>query len=72
MFGHRVLGLDGDMQLAVADRVRCEVTLFLFENRTKRVIVSVTAATITLFFVTIRNYDYNFTSVTITNSCGYG
>ena len=45
---------------------------FLFENRTKRVIVSVTAATITLFFVTIRNYDYNFTSVTITNSCGYG
>ena len=49
------------------DKVR-----FLFENRTKRVIVSVTAATITLFFVTIRNYDYNFTSVTITNSCGYG
>ena len=51
----------------LTDKVR-----FLFENRTKRVIVSVTVATITLFFVTIRNYDYNFTSVTITNSCGYG
>lgn len=57
----------GGSRPSLTDKVR-----FLFENRAKRVIVSVTAATITLFFVTIRNYDYNFTSVTITNSCGYG
>ena len=59
--------MTGGFRPGLTDKVR-----FLFENRTKRVIVSVTAVTITLFFVTIRNYDYNFTSVTITNSCGYG